>query len=41
MRMLERAGMVFFFSTVPCTNPSSFWRALLLIVNSMLLNSSE
>ncbi len=39
--MFERIGIVFFFSTVPCTKPSSFCRVFLLIVNSIPGNSSQ
>src|SRR5918911_3038811 len=41
MRMLESTGMVFFFSTMPWTKPSSFCKATLLMVNSIDENSSE
>src|SRR6185503_9005288 len=33
MRMFERTGIVFFFSTTPCTKPSSFCRFCLLTTN--------
>src|SRR5882724_8051767 len=35
IRMLERTGIVFFFSTTPWTKPNSFWRFCLLTTNCM------